>query len=139
MIFAATQLDDAWLINLELREDERGFFARSWCRQELAAQGLDTEIAQESLPLIGTAARRVSFISTTTLDRLAHRKQSGAPSKGPSLPGCLLGPWRQVNNEPLDPAFPDRGRFGSDDFEMPIRRRAGLRIEILKAASRESR
>ena len=45
MIFAATQLDDAWLINLELREDERGFFARSWCRQELAAQGLDTEIA----------------------------------------------------------------------------------------------
>jgi len=49
MIFAATQLDDAWLINLELREDEQGFFARSWCRQELAAQGLDTEIAQESL------------------------------------------------------------------------------------------
>jgi dTDP-4-dehydrorhamnose 3,5-epimerase len=49
MIFNATQLDDAWLIDLEPREDERGFFARIWCRQELAAQGLDTEIAQESL------------------------------------------------------------------------------------------
>jgi dTDP-4-dehydrorhamnose 3,5-epimerase len=49
MIFTATQLDDAWLIGLEPREDERGFFARIWCRQELAAQGLDTEIAQESL------------------------------------------------------------------------------------------
>lgn len=49
MIFTATQLDDAWLIDLEPREDERGFFARIWCRQELAAQGLDTEIAQESL------------------------------------------------------------------------------------------
>jgi dTDP-4-dehydrorhamnose 3,5-epimerase len=49
MIFSATQLEDAWLIDLEPREDERGFFARIWCRQELAAQGLDTEIAQESL------------------------------------------------------------------------------------------
>ena len=49
MIFTKTQLDDAWLIDLEPREDERGFFARIWCRQELAAQGLDTEIAQESL------------------------------------------------------------------------------------------
>jgi dTDP-4-dehydrorhamnose 3,5-epimerase len=49
MIFAATHLQDAWLIDLELREDERGFFARLWCQQELAAQRLDTEIAQESL------------------------------------------------------------------------------------------
>jgi dTDP-4-dehydrorhamnose 3,5-epimerase len=49
MIFRPTQLDGALLINLEPREDERGFFARLWCRQELAAQGLDTDIAQESL------------------------------------------------------------------------------------------
>ena len=49
MIFAATQLEGAWLIDIEPREDERGFFARIWCREELAAQGLDTEIAQESV------------------------------------------------------------------------------------------
>jgi len=49
MIFTATQHEDAWLIDIDPREDERGFFARIWCRQELAAQGLDTEIAQESL------------------------------------------------------------------------------------------
>jgi dTDP-4-dehydrorhamnose 3,5-epimerase len=49
MIFTATRLDGAWLIDLELREDERGFFARIWCLQELAAHGLDPEIAQESL------------------------------------------------------------------------------------------
>ena len=49
MIFAATLLEDAWLIDIERREDERGFFARTWCRQELAGRGLDTEIAQESL------------------------------------------------------------------------------------------
>jgi len=49
MIFCATRLDDAWLIDIEPREDERGFFARTWCRQELAARGLDPEVAQESL------------------------------------------------------------------------------------------
>jgi dTDP-4-dehydrorhamnose 3,5-epimerase len=49
MIFAATQLEDAWLIDIEPREDERGFFARTWCRQELTAKGLDPVIAQESL------------------------------------------------------------------------------------------
>jgi dTDP-4-dehydrorhamnose 3,5-epimerase len=49
MIFTATRLEGAWLIDIESREDERGFFARIWCRQELTAQGLDPEIAQESL------------------------------------------------------------------------------------------
>jgi dTDP-4-dehydrorhamnose 3,5-epimerase len=49
MIFATTQLDGAWLIDIEPREDARGFFARTWCRQELASRGLDVEIAQESL------------------------------------------------------------------------------------------
>ena len=49
MIFGATRFDGAWLIDIEPKEDQRGFFARTWCRQELAAQGLDTEVAQESL------------------------------------------------------------------------------------------
>jgi dTDP-4-dehydrorhamnose 3,5-epimerase len=49
MIFASTRLEGALLIDIERNEDERGFFARTWCRQELAARGLDTEIAQESV------------------------------------------------------------------------------------------
>jgi len=49
MIIETTRLADARLIELEPRTDERGFFARTWCRRELAEQGLDTEIAQESL------------------------------------------------------------------------------------------
>jgi dTDP-4-dehydrorhamnose 3,5-epimerase len=49
MIFASSRLEGAWLIDVEPKEDERGFFARTWCRQELAARGLDTEIAQESV------------------------------------------------------------------------------------------
>jgi dTDP-4-dehydrorhamnose 3,5-epimerase len=49
MIFTSTLLEGAFLIDVEPREDERGFFARTWCRQELAARGLDTEIAQASI------------------------------------------------------------------------------------------
>jgi dTDP-4-dehydrorhamnose 3,5-epimerase len=49
MKFSAAPIEGAWLIDLEPHHDERGFFARTWCRQELAAHGLETEIAQESL------------------------------------------------------------------------------------------
>jgi dTDP-4-dehydrorhamnose 3,5-epimerase len=49
MIFTRTRFDGAWVIDIEPREDQRGFFARTWCRQEFAALGLNTEVAQESL------------------------------------------------------------------------------------------
>jgi dTDP-4-dehydrorhamnose 3,5-epimerase len=49
MIFGTTTVEGARLIDIEPKEDERGFFARTWCRQELAAQGLDIEVAQESI------------------------------------------------------------------------------------------
>lgn len=49
MVFAETQLEGAWLLDIERREDDRGFFARIWCQRELAAQGLDVGIAQESI------------------------------------------------------------------------------------------
>lgn len=51
MIFTPLQLEQAWLIDIEPKEDDRGFFARIWCRHELAARGLDTEVAQESMSL----------------------------------------------------------------------------------------
>lgn len=46
MIFTETPLGGAYLVDLERREDERGFFARSWCEQEAAALGLRSHIAQ---------------------------------------------------------------------------------------------
>src|SRR5262245_22787129 len=49
MIIRRTRLADSRLIEIEPRNDDRGFFARTWCRRELAAQGLETELAQESL------------------------------------------------------------------------------------------
>jgi dTDP-4-dehydrorhamnose 3,5-epimerase len=44
--FVPLALDGAYLIELEPRRDDRGSFARTWCRDELAAQGLDTRVAQ---------------------------------------------------------------------------------------------
>ena len=46
MIFTETPLAGAFIIDLEPRRDERGFFARAWCARELEAHGLETRIAQ---------------------------------------------------------------------------------------------
>jgi dTDP-4-dehydrorhamnose 3,5-epimerase len=44
--FVPTPLPGAVVLDLERREDERGFFARSFCQQEFAAHGLDVSVAQ---------------------------------------------------------------------------------------------
>lgn len=46
MIFTETPLKGSFVIDLELKEDERGFFARSWCRNEFEARGLNTRLVQ---------------------------------------------------------------------------------------------
>jgi dTDP-4-dehydrorhamnose 3,5-epimerase len=49
VIFCPTHLPGAYLIEPERRHDERGFFARTWCRDEFQAQGLNIELAQCSV------------------------------------------------------------------------------------------
>ncbi len=49
MIFTPTALKDATLIDIEKREDARGFFARAWCAEEYAQHDLDTALAQCSI------------------------------------------------------------------------------------------
>jgi dTDP-4-dehydrorhamnose 3,5-epimerase len=49
MIFTKTSLEDAWLIDIEPHEDERGFFARTFCAEEFARCGLPTHFAQCSV------------------------------------------------------------------------------------------
>ena len=48
MIFHETALKGARLIELEPHTDDRGQFARTWCREEFARHGLDLELAQRS-------------------------------------------------------------------------------------------
>ena len=49
MIFTETKLKGAFLIDLERREDSRGFFARAFCQNEFTAHGLKPVIAQANL------------------------------------------------------------------------------------------
>jgi dTDP-4-dehydrorhamnose 3,5-epimerase len=46
MIFAETRVRGAYEIDLERREDERGFFARTWCLNEFKSLGLTARIVQ---------------------------------------------------------------------------------------------
>ena len=46
MIFLPTSLPGAFIIDIERREDDRGFFARTWCRREFEEMGLNAELAQ---------------------------------------------------------------------------------------------
>src|SRR5579863_2650470 len=49
MRFEAIALDGAWLIYLEPIQDDRGFFARTFCVNEFRAHGLETEFSQHSI------------------------------------------------------------------------------------------
>lgn len=49
MIFTGTQLKDAFIIDLEQRQDNRGFFARTFCAQEFTVHGLKPTVAQANL------------------------------------------------------------------------------------------
>jgi len=46
MLFTETYLKGAYLIDVERRNDERGFFGRSWCREEFEAHGLNPRLVQ---------------------------------------------------------------------------------------------
>jgi dTDP-4-dehydrorhamnose 3,5-epimerase len=49
MIFSETKLAGAYVLDLEPREDARGFFARTFCRREFEAHGLKPDMVQCNL------------------------------------------------------------------------------------------
>jgi dTDP-4-dehydrorhamnose 3,5-epimerase len=49
LIFTETKLQGAFVIEPEKHEDDRGFFARTFCRREFDARGLDSRVAQCSV------------------------------------------------------------------------------------------
>jgi dTDP-4-dehydrorhamnose 3,5-epimerase len=49
MTFTKTTLSGAYLLELKKIEDNRGFFARSWCRDDFESAGLNANIAQANL------------------------------------------------------------------------------------------
>jgi dTDP-4-dehydrorhamnose 3,5-epimerase len=55
MRFQETKIPGLFLIELDRREDHRGFFARSWCRQEFLQHGLNAGVVQIN---VGYTAKR---------------------------------------------------------------------------------
>jgi len=49
VIFTETRLPGAYLVDVERREDDRGFFARAWCQREFDARGLTSHLVQVNL------------------------------------------------------------------------------------------
>ncbi|WP_430452866.1 dTDP-4-dehydrorhamnose 3,5-epimerase [Rhodopirellula europaea] len=49
MQFCSTKFEDAWLLKIEPHNDKRGFFARTWCSDELRQQGLCDRLVQCSV------------------------------------------------------------------------------------------
>ena len=54
MIFNETELKGAFIIDLERHQDDRGFFARTFCQKELEAHGLISDVAQANMSLSKT-------------------------------------------------------------------------------------
>ena len=49
MLFNETELKGAFIVDLEQRADNRGFFARTWCQHEFAQQGMVARIVQANM------------------------------------------------------------------------------------------
>ncbi len=79
MIFKETKLKGNYLINLDLKEDERGFFARYYCEKEFSQKGLNTKWVQVN----NSASKEVG-----TLRGLHYQREPNAEVK---LVRCLRG------------------------------------------------
>jgi dTDP-4-dehydrorhamnose 3,5-epimerase len=79
MKFLATELSDAYLIELEPLHDSRGFFARTFCVEEFGRHGLETSFPQHSF----------SFSARKGTLRGMHYQR--APAGETKLVRCLQG------------------------------------------------
>ena len=97
MIFQRTALSGAFVIEPQRLEDERGFFARTWCQQEFLEQGLNSRLVQCN----------ISFNHTKGTFRGMHYQQ--APHEEAKLVRCTRGAILDiiVDLRPDSPTFKD--------------------------------
>ena len=79
MIFKETKLKGNYLINLEIKKDGRGFFARYFCKKEFYKKGLNTNWLQ----INNSLSKNIG-----TLRGLHYQKEPNAEIK---LVRCLKG------------------------------------------------
>jgi dTDP-4-dehydrorhamnose 3,5-epimerase len=95
MIFAEAKLKGAFIVEPERLEDERGFFARTWCQREFEAHGLNTRWVQCN----------ISFNRTRGTLRGMHYQ--AAPYEEAKLIRCTMGAIYDVivDLRPESPTF----------------------------------
>jgi dTDP-4-dehydrorhamnose 3,5-epimerase len=95
MKFEETSLPGVFVIELERREDERGWFARGWCREEFAAHGLPVELTQCNLS------------HNTKRGTLRGMHWQAAPNAEAKLVRCVAGAAHDValDLRPQSPAY----------------------------------
>ena len=78
MIFTPTRIDGVFVVSLEPVEDERGWFARTWCAEEFARHGFEAQLTQCSL----SWSRRARHGARDALPSAAvRRSQTGARAR----------------------------------------------------------
>ena len=113
MQFIPTKFESAWLIKPDRYEDDRGFFARTWCQQEFAEHGLNPNLSQCS----------VSFNLTRGTLRGMHFQ--AAPREEAKLIRCTQGSIFDV----IVDVRKDSPTFGAwQDFELTAKNRHSLYI-----------
>ena len=83
MIFTETKLAGAFVIDLERREDDRGFFARTFCQHEFDEHGLKPVIAQANVAF--NRYRADAPRACTSSFRRQRRRSSSACTRGAIL------------------------------------------------------
>ena len=113
MRFHPTALAGAFLIEPVLHEDERGFFARTFCREELGREGLVTDFVQHS----------ISFSRVRGTVRGMHFQRP--PHQEVKVVSCAKGAIRDVIVD-LRPDSPTFGKW--QGFDLTARNRLRLYI-----------
>jgi len=113
MIYSATPIPGAFVIDLEPRRDHRGLFARAWCRADGAARGLNMDFVQSN---IGVSPQR------GTLRGLHYQAVPHAECK---LVRCTAGAVFDVVVD-LRVGSPTRGRWVGIELSADNRRAAFL-------------
>jgi dTDP-4-dehydrorhamnose 3,5-epimerase len=70
VIFSETIISGAWSIEAERISDERGFFARAWCRQEFEAHGITADLSQANV----SSSNRAGTIRGMHFQRSPHKE-----------------------------------------------------------------
>lgn len=109
MRFTPTPLPGAYLIDIEPRGDERGFFARAFCRNEFAEHGLETGFVQVNNSLTARQG---------TLRGMHYQLEPAAEVK---LVRCIAGAlWDAIID--LRPQSPSFGRWFGAELSAENRR-----------------